>query len=437
MHYFYPTCTTTGTISDGPPPTLRRRHNNKRARPGGSRFLTTATAALALWTATTTAFQPSAVVVVARSTTTTSSSQLLASTVFPPDQQQQRHHHQSSLLSSSQLQHLDPQQQRNAFHWPWDPHPEAELQHALQQRQQRRKNKNRTAQLVRSPKDVWIQKYCTVEGLRESFGRNQNVLWGDLDASNTRRLYKTLLPVALMDLYQQAPTIAAQDLALLAYKARVAAKLYARERCRVPARIAANLFDGYRQWRKYGSFDCTGMSYQQVWEKYANLIQQETASSSSADTTDTTSTTSSSSTAVSPDKVTEQICLKILEKSCQSNAMIDELVLSSKTKKHNSKHHHHFASAANPKELAHLKAVQEQLERDVRLLLLSDGNNNTETSDDADYANYYPLSHDNIRHWSAAQIQKFRALRAFAKFKRRFAALQHQHQNHSTHQDKS
>ena len=83
-------------------------------------------------------------------------------------------------------------------------------------------------------------------------------------------------------------------MAVLAYKARVAAKLYARERCRVPARVAANLFDGYRQWRKYGSFDCTGMSYQQVWEKYAKLIQQETSEDSDSDSTASSSSLGSS-----------------------------------------------------------------------------------------------------------------------------------------------
>ena len=63
-----------------------------------------------------------------------------------------------------------------------------------------------------------------------------------------------------------------EDLAPLAYQARVAAKMYARERCQLPARIAANLYDGFRQWKRYGHFNCKGMSYQQLWEKYASVI---------------------------------------------------------------------------------------------------------------------------------------------------------------------
>ena len=373
-----------------------------------------------------------------------------------------------SLQSSQQLSQLQSQSQL-----------QLQQQQQLHQQQQLQQQQQRL-----SPKDVWVQKYCTVEGLRSSFGRNQNLLWGDLDATNTRRLYKTLLPVALMELYQQQEqtsdaeaaeggVVQPQDLALLAYKARVAAKLYARERCRVPARIAANLFDGYRQWRKYGSFDCTGMSYQQVWEKYATLIQQETTTTTMAgehenETSDASSHHSNNNNNSNnhsiilhnnnvnnsgKQDITEQICLKILEKSCQSNAMIDELVLSNKKTKHRN---------INKKELAHLKAVQEQLERDVRLLLLSSSssvassdtqrsssnNNNsdptattvsssiatttTRSSSSSNHISHnddYPLRHDNIHRWSVTQAQKFRALRAFAKFKRRFAALQHHHQH--------
>ncbi len=121
--------------------------------------------------------------------------------------------------------------------------------------------------------------------------------------------------------------VAPQDLAPLAYKARVAAKLYARERCRVPGRVAANLFDGYRQWRRYGSFDCTGMSYQQVWEKYANMIQQETALSDEMRMKWKRRRAATTTHHPKPDDVTEQICLKILERSCQSNSMIDQMVL--------------------------------------------------------------------------------------------------------------
>jgi len=332
----------------------------KRSRPCS--ILVTALALFAV-TSSTSAFQPSVVV-----TSASTPSRLYASTVAPP---RDNHHHKNSLWNTDPP--LFPNNNEKRFHWPWE--------------QSSSSSTKQIATTTTTPQDVWVQKYCTVDGLRQAFGRNQNVLWGDLDATNTRRLYKTLMPVALMDLYKSAD-VQPQDLAPLAYKARVAAKLYARERCQVPARIAANLFDGYRQWRKYGSFDCTGMSYQQVWEKYANMVQSETEETDA-------------------DHVTEQVCLKILEKSCQSNAMIDEMVLTNKNKK---------------SEWKHLKQVQDQLEKDVRLLLLPSDSTTVE------------LHHDNIRHWSARQAQKFRALRAFAKFKRRMAALQHHvHSSSSNH----
>ena len=358
MHHFDTenTCSCCANTSNS----IQLSNGRKRSRPCS--ILVTA---FALFAVSTSAFQPSSV---ARASTP---SQLYASTVAPPATLDNS---KNGLWNNNR--HNDPfhNEQHRGFHLPWEQHPEKETP-------------------TLTPKDLWVQKYCTVDGLRQAFGRNRNVLWGDLDATNTRRLYKTLMPVALMDLYKSAD-VQPQDLAPLAYKARVAAKLYARERCQVPARIAANLFDGYRQWRKYGSFDCTGMSYQQVWEKYANMIQQET------EETDT-------------DHVTEQICLKILEKSCQSNAKIDEMVLKNKK------------SMQRKSELQHLRQVQDQLERDVRLLLLPYDAPEEE------------LHHHNIRRWSAREVQKFRALRAFAKFKRRMAALQqHLHLDPEHEQDK-
>ena len=83
----------------------------------------------------------------------------------------------------------------------------------------------------------WAGRYTTVDALRETFSGYENKLWGDLQASTARRLYKTLLPRALLDLSQLGVgQLQPQDLAPLAYQARLAAKLYARERCTVPAR---------------------------------------------------------------------------------------------------------------------------------------------------------------------------------------------------------
>lgn len=156
-------------------------------------------------------------------------------------------------------------------------------------------------------KDAWADRYASVEALRDTFGRNKNKLWGDLDAVTTRRLYKTLLPRALLELYH-CQGVSPTDLAPLAYRARMAAKLYARERSTIPTRLGACLFDGIRAFRKYGSFQTEGLSYDQIWEKYAKQIMEE------EDWQD-------------EDDLTTKICYRILEKSCASNPTVDALLL--------------------------------------------------------------------------------------------------------------
>mmetsp|Transcript_12148 Transcript_12148/g.29503 ORF Transcript_12148/g.29503 Transcript_12148/m.29503 type:complete len:390 (+) Transcript_12148:307-1476(+) len=159
-----------------------------------------------------------------------------------------------------------------------------------------------------SAKEAWAASFTTVEALRDTFGRNQNVVWGDLDASTTRRLYKTLLPRALLELYH-CHGASSEDLAPLAYRARVAAKKYARERSELPARLGANLLDGWRQFCTYGKFEASGMSYPQLWEKYATQILQEENFENEQD-------------------LTSRVCYRILQKSCETNKRVDSLFLS-------------------------------------------------------------------------------------------------------------
>lgn len=158
----------------------------------------------------------------------------------------------------------------------------------------------------------WANLYTNVKGLRDRFGRNRNRFFGDLDSAKARRLYQTLLPTALLPLVKAG--VKPEDLAPLAYQARVAAKLYARERSKVPARIAANLFDGFRQLKRYGKFNTRGMSYDQVWEKYRRVILEDCVDEEGSEDDD-----------LLEEDVTAQICLKILEKSVTTNQYIDRL----------------------------------------------------------------------------------------------------------------
>lgn len=190
-------------------------------------------------------------------------------------------------------------------------------------------------------KDEWAAKYTSVEGLRQTFGKSARGYWGDLDAESTRRLYKTLLPYVLLELYNMG--VRAEDLAPLAYRARVAAKLYARERCFLVARVAASMYDGMRTWTKYGSFNSCGMTYQQVWNKYAAQVLEECRDEEGL-----------GRDSMKDDVVTAKICQKILERSCATNEVIDRMVLSNGT---------------DGVERQELKVIMNKLEQDVRELL--------------------------------------------------------------------
>lgn len=155
----------------------------------------------------------------------------------------------------------------------------------------------------------WAKRYTDVNTLRETFGTNRNQLWGDLDPETTRRLYHTLLPRALMGLYDMG-LMRPHELAPLAYEARNAAKKYARERCIVPGRVFSMAYDGFRSLRDYGRWNSDGLSWEQVWDKYEQQVIDEFDFEDHED-----------------DELTKQICLRILERSCQTNAAVDKMFL--------------------------------------------------------------------------------------------------------------
>lgn len=214
----------------------------------------------------------------------------------------------------------------------------------------------------------WASRFTSVEALREHFGTNQNKLWGDLQASTARRLYKTLLPRALLEL-SKLEEIKPEDLAPLAYQARLAAKIYARERCTVPARIAATLFDGFRQWMKYGKFQGNGMTFDQLWEKYAEKILHETEANQHLDHNDVSDDDDDDDEECGIDdceehyeEISEQVCRKIIERACVSNEGVDSLVLNPKR-----------ANRIQPDQQQLLEQIKAQLEHDMYQLLVPGG----------------------------------------------------------------
>jgi len=166
-------------------------------------------------------------------------------------------------------------------------------------------------------KTRWAARYTSLPTLRSTFGTNRNKFWGDFDPATTRRLYNTLLPRALLGLYEMG-LWSPNDLAPLAYEARITAKKYARERCVVPARAVAMLYDGFRSWRDWGTWSVEGMSWEQVWYKYETQILEEMMLEDGLD---------HRGYEEEGEEVTAQICLRILERSCITNERINQLLL--------------------------------------------------------------------------------------------------------------
>ena len=192
-------------------------------------------------------------------------------------------------------------------------------------------------------KQHWANRYTSLQSLRETFGTNKNKLWGDLDAASARRLYKTLLPKALLELVQAG--VQPEDLAPLAYQARVVAKLYARERCQLPSRILAALFDGFRTLRQYGKFQPVGMSYHQVWAKYEAQVLEDLGEAGAEE----------DQALIDATVAVRKICLRILESSCRTNSSVDKWVLP--------------PNASEEKDSQELLKISQTLEDDVRKLL--------------------------------------------------------------------
>jgi hypothetical protein len=196
-------------------------------------------------------------------------------------------------------------------------------------------------------KNEWAAKYTSLSTLRSQFGTNRNRFWGDFDMTTSRKLYHTLLPRALLGLYEMG-LWRVQDLAPLAFEARVAAKKYARERCIVPGRVMAMVYDGFRSWRDWGTWNVEGMSWEQIWFKYETQILQEYMMEeeeglftpfgedeeglkldimSDGSTKDRIVGLGGMTANELEEEITAQICFRILEKSCTTNASIDKLLL--------------------------------------------------------------------------------------------------------------
>lgn len=259
--------------------------------------------------------------------------------------------------------------------WGWNIFEPEHQRSTVQRRQQRGRKKLRRKSRValddeeyQRRKQEWADRYATLDGLRATFGSNKNKVYGDLDAATTRRLYKSLLPTAVCELVLDVE-VRPEELAQLAFEARKAAKLYARERCHVPVRLLANWYDGFRALKRYGRFQTEGMSYDQVFDKYYQRSALERSPSLCRNITNEkepalyrnkkTRDGDDGSSEWTEEDIVTQTCMKILESACRTNPLIDKMTLSKKGNMSDNE--------KNSRE--DLERIAQTLEDDVRKLL--------------------------------------------------------------------
>ncbi|KAL9178486.1 hypothetical protein ACHAXT_001824 [Thalassiosira profunda] len=191
----------------------------------------------------------------------------------------------------------------------------------------------------------WLDRYGSLEALQTTFGSPDDS--SSLSPEATRRLYHALLPRSLLAMHEMG-LMRPEELAPLAYEARMAAKEYARSRCVWYARMATEMFDYLRakRRRKGSEFEKqgtkgkgkkrgSGMSWDEIWSKYeAQIVKEECDRLMQKYVKDEKD----------PEKaerkmqkklqqlrddgdLTMAIYLRILEKSCVTNTAFDEMFL--------------------------------------------------------------------------------------------------------------
>ena len=89
-----------------------------------------------------------------------------------------------------------------------------------------------------------------------------------MNAHETRLFYKQQLPKALS--IDGALGLSLEERATIASANRHALRMYARERCHLPARVIARMYDGLRHLYIFGSWNSDGMTWEEVKLKYSD-----------------------------------------------------------------------------------------------------------------------------------------------------------------------
>ena len=223
----------------------------------------------------------------------------------------------------------------------------------------RRGRKKRLEKLQKQRRrNRWMKRYGTVEALKHTFGTGPP--WGVLSPTQTRSLYHTLLPRSLLALNEMG-FVTAEDLAPLAYEARIAAKEYARSRCIWTGRVGVFLFDQYRSLRDKGRLIQPGksssMSWEEIWAKYEGQILKEHHAEKKKK-----KKTGGRIKELDEDELMMQTYMRILERSCSTNQSFDKLFLPDKEGGNGGGEGNGGISLAS---------IASQLDYDVRTILLS------------------------------------------------------------------
>jgi len=155
----------------------------------------------------------------------------------------------------------------------------------------------------------WAEHFTSVDKLRAALGTNRNRFLGDFSPQTTRRLYHLILNEVVCEI-RDIGLMQPQEFAPIAYRARQAAKQYCRERSFIPARILVMIYEGFRGWVNNSKVNVSGMTWEQIWEKYERQINL-----------------SNSTTEAQKEEIERQVSLKILERSCATNQMVDTMFL--------------------------------------------------------------------------------------------------------------
>ena len=203
-------------------------------------------------------------------------------------------------------------------------------------------------------RNQWLERYGSLEALQSTFGAGP--IWGDLNPEETRRLYHTLLPRSLLGLHEMG-LMKPEELAPLAYNARIAAKEYARSRCIWTGRLATTAFDQYRNLKKNGRFGASSMTWEEIWQKYeGQIVQEECSDELNSDNKEQRRPWRIKKQ--SPENLTMRIYLRILERSCVTNEAFDSLFLNDDNEEDDDDRYY-------------LTEIASQLDNDVREVLLN------------------------------------------------------------------